>query len=176
MSAVSRAVAAIEERILTLRGQKVLLDSDLAALYGVSTKRLLEAMTRNRARFPSDFVFQLSNQELTNLRSQFATSSLKRAHGGRRFRPFAFTEQGVAMLSSVLRSPAAVTVNIEIMRVFVRLRRASLMSEQVVGLIAELSKRVDDHDAAIKDIVETIRALVDTPKGTKRSIGFVPID
>src|SRR5262245_27237112 len=133
MSATSTALAAIEGRILTARGRKVLLDSDLAALYGVPTKRLLEALRRNRARFPKDFVFQLSNQEVRNLRSRSATSS---SHGGRRFRPFVFTEQGVAMLSSVLRSPAAIAVNIEIMRAFVRLRRAALVSEQVVGLIA----------------------------------------
>ena len=173
---VSLAAAAIEERVLTLRGQAVLLDSDLAALYCVSTKRLLEALRRNRRRFPSDFVFQLSNQELAILRSQIATSSLERAHGGRRFRPFAFTEQGVAMLSSVLRSPAAVRVNIEIMRVFVRLRRAALVSEQVVGLVTELAKRVDDHDAALKDIIETIRTLIDAPRPSRRAIGFVPID
>jgi hypothetical protein len=176
MSATSAAVAAIEERILTLRGRKVLVDSDLAALYGVPTKRLLGALRRNRARFPADFVFQLSNQEVTNLRTQFASSSSEASHGGRRFRPFAFTEQGVAMLSSVLRSPVAIAVNIEIMRAFVRLRRAALVSEQVVGLIAELSKRVDDHDAAIKGIIEMIRTLIEAPKPSRRAIGFVPID
>jgi hypothetical protein len=176
MSATSTAVAAIEERILTLRGRKVLLDSDLAVLYGVATKRLLGALRRNRARFPADFVFQLTNHEVTNLRTQFASSSSKASHGGRRFRPYAFTEQGVAMLSSVLRSRAAIAVNIEIVRAFVRLRRAALVSEQVVGLIAELAKRVDDHDAAIKGIIETIRTLIDAPKSSQRAIGFVPID
>jgi hypothetical protein len=176
MSATSTAVAAIEERIVTLRGRKVLLDSDLAALYGVPTGRLLEAVRRNRARFPADFVFQLSNQEVKSLRTQIAISSLDRPHGGRRFRPYAFMEQGVAMLSSVLRSPAAIAVNIEIMRTFVRLRRAALVSEQVVGLIAELAKRVDDHDVAIKGIIETIRTLIDAPKPSRRAIGFVPID
>ena len=176
MSAASAVVAAIEERILTLRGQKVLLDSDLAALYGVSTKVFLQAVRRNRLRFPIDFTFQLTIQEVTNLRSQFVTSSLRPAHGGRRFRPYAFTEQGVAMLSSVLRSRAAIAVNIEIMRAFVRLRRAALLSQQVVGLIAELSRRVDDHDAAIKDLVETIQALIAPPKQSRRAIGFVPID
>jgi ORF6N domain len=176
MSATLTAVAAIEERILTLRGRKVLLDSDLAALYGVSTGALMQGVRRNRARFPADFVFQLSNQELANLKSQFVISSFRSSHGGRRHKPFAFTEQGVAMLSSVLRSSAAIAVNIEIMRVFVRLRRAALMSEQVVGLIAELSKRVDDHDAAIKELVETIRTLIDSPKQSRRAIGFVPID
>jgi ORF6N domain-containing protein len=176
MSATSTAVAEIEERILTLRGRKVLLDSDLAALYGVSTGALMQGVRRNRARFPADFVFQLSNQEVANLRSQFVISSFRSSHGGRRHKPFAFTEQGVAMLSSVLRSPAAIAVNIEIMRAFVRLRRAALVSEQVVGLIAGLAKRVDDHDAAIKGIIETIRALIDAPKPSRRPIGFVPID
>jgi DNA-binding PadR family transcriptional regulator len=117
-----------------------------------------------------------TNQELANLKSQFVISSFRSSHGGRRHKPFAFTEQGVAMLSSVLRSPAAIAVNIEIMRAFVRLRRAALVSEQVVGLIAELAKRVDDHDAAIKDIIETIRTLIDAPKPSQRAIGFVPID
>src|SRR5262245_20835994 len=141
MPAASKAVSAIEERILTLRRQKVLLDADLASLYGVSTGALLQAIRRNRLRFPPDFAFQLSNQELANLKSQFVISSLQPPHGGRRHNPFAFTEQGVAMLSSVLRSATAIAVNIEIMRAFVRLRRAALVSEQVIGLIAELSKR-----------------------------------
>jgi ORF6N domain-containing protein len=176
MSATSTAVAEIEERILTLRGRKVLLDSDLAALYGVSTKVLLQAVRRNRSRFPSDFLFQLSIQEVRHLRSQIVTSSSGSGHGGRRYHVYALTEQGVAMLSSVLRSRVAIAVNIEIMRAFVRLRRAALVSEQVIGLIAELAKRVDDHDAAIRDIIETIRTLIDAPKPSRRAIGFVPID
>jgi hypothetical protein len=98
----------LENRIFTIRGLSVLLDSDLAQLYGVDTKVLLQAMRRNRDRFPQDFVFQLTNQEVENLRSQFVTSSLDASHGGRRYRPLAFTEQGVAMLSSVLRSPIAI--------------------------------------------------------------------
>lgn len=176
MSATSTAVAEIEERILTLRGRKVLLDSDLAALYGVSTGALMQGVRRNRKRFPADFVFQLTNQEVRNLRSQFVISSSGSGHGGRRYHVYAFTEQGVAMLSSVLRSRVAIAVNIEIMRAFVRLRRAALVSEQVVSLIAELAKRVDDHDAVLKDIIETIRTLIDAPKPSRRAIGFVPID
>jgi hypothetical protein len=105
-----------------------MLDFDLAVLYGVETRVLLQAVRRNHNRFPCDFMFQLSNQELTNLRSQIVISSLAREHGGRRYLPLAFTEQGVAMLSSVLRSTTAVSANIEIMRAFVRMRRAALMS------------------------------------------------
>lgn len=114
---------------------------DLAVLYGVSTKALLQAIRRNRNRFPSDFMFHLTNQEVTNLRSQIVTSSLARGYGGRRYRPSVFTEQGVAMLSSVLRSETAVRVNIEIMRAFVRLRSAAIVSAQVVALIEDLSNR-----------------------------------
>jgi hypothetical protein len=118
-------------------------------------------------------MFQLSNQELANLRSQFVTSSLPRAYGGRRYRPWVFTEQGVAMLSSVVRSETAIRVNIEIMRAFVRLRRAGIVSAQVMALVEDLSKRVDVHDAVITDIVESIRQIVNGPgQGRSRPIGF----
>lgn len=151
----------------------MVLDSDLADLYGVSTKALLQAVRRNRNRFPADFLFQLTNQEVTNLRSQTVTSSLARAYGGRRYRPWAFTEQGVAMLSSVLRSETAVRVNIEIMRAFVRLRSAAIVSAQVMALVEDLSKRVDAHDTVIADIVESIRQMVLEPAtGVSRPIGF----
>jgi len=151
----------------------VMLDSDLAELYGVAPKVLLQAVRRNRKRFPSDFMFQLTDQEVTNLRSQSVTSSLARGYGGRRYRPWAFTEQGVAMLSSVLRSDTAVSVNIEIMRAFVRLRRAAIVSSQVLALVEDLSKRVGVHDAVISDIVESIRQLVNPPpSGRSRPIGF----
>ena len=122
-------LVALEKRIFTVRGLSVLLDTDLAELYGVDTKALLQAMRRNQLRFPDDFVFRLTNQEVKNLRSQIVTSSLGSRHGGRRVNPFAFTEQGVAMLSSVLRSPRAVAVNIAIMRAFVRLRRRAESGE-----------------------------------------------
>ena len=163
----------VDGQIRLIRGMSVMLDSDLANLYGVTTKALLQAVRRNRKRFPADFMFQLSNQELTNLRSQFVTSSLVRAYGGRRYRPWVFTEQGVAMLSSVVRSETAIRVNIEIMRAFVRLRRAGIVSAQVMALVEDLSKRVDVHDAVITDIVESIRQIVDGPgKGRSRPIGF----
>jgi len=150
-----------------------MLDSDLANLYGVTPKVLLQGVRRNRNRFPADFMFQLTNQEVTNLRSQTVTSSLTRGYGGRRYQTYAFTEQGVAMLSSVLRSETAVRVNIEIMRAFVRLRRAAIVSGQVMALVEDLSKRVDVHDAVITDIVESIRQIVEGPgTGRARPIGF----
>lgn len=165
--------AGIDARILLVRGVSVMLDSDLAALYGVTTSALLQGMKRNRKRFPRDFVFQMTNQEVTNLRSQSVISSLERRYGGRRYGPWAFTEQGVAMLSSVLRSDTAVRVNIEIMRAFVRLRRAAMVSTQLMSLVEDLSKRVDTHDSVISDIVESIRQIVDPPaQGRARPIGF----
>lgn len=167
------ARTAIETQIHLIRGASVILDFDLASLYGVPVKALLQAVRRNRNRFPDDFLFQLTNQEVANLRSQFVTSSLARSYGGRRYQPWAFTEQGVAMLSSVLRSEIAVRVNIEIMRAFVRLRRAAIVSEKVMALVEDLSKRVDVHDAVISDIVESIRQMMEGPRsGRARPIGF----
>jgi hypothetical protein len=164
---------AIDSRIHLIRGLSVMLDSDLASLYGVSTKVLLQSVRRNRNRFPPDFMFPLSSQEVTRLRSQFVTSNIPEGRGGRRYQICAFTEQGVAMLSSVLRSDTAVRVNIEIMRAFVRLRRAAIFSDQVMSLVEDLSKRVDTHDAVISDIVESIRQIVDPPvSGRARPIGF----
>jgi hypothetical protein len=164
---------AIETRIFVLRGQPVMLDVDLADLYGVETRALLQAVRRNRTRFPADFLFSVASQELAALRSQFVISNDRMGRGGRRYKPYAFTEQGVAMLSSVLRSDTAVRVNIEIMRAFVRLRRAAIVSSQLMGLIEDLSKRVDGHDHVIADIVESIRQLVDPPTtNPSRPIGF----
>lgn len=162
----------VENRIQTLRGQAVLLDEDIAALYGVATRVLGQAVRRNRTRFPPDFMFQLSNQEVINLRSQSVISSLGPNYGGRRYRPYAFTEQGVAMLSSVLHSPTAIAVNIEIIRAFVRLRRASVVSQQLMSVVNELAKRVDIHDGAIKNLIDSITRLVAAPPGKKRPIGF----
>ncbi len=165
--------SAVDPQILSIRGLSVILDVDLARLFGVTPGALLQGVRRNRHRFPPDFLFQLTNQELVHLKSQSVISSLTRKHGGRRHRNWAFTEQGVAMLSSVLRSDTAVRVNIEIMRAFVRLRRAAVVSSQVMALVEDLSKRVDVHDAVITDIVESIRHLVDGPReGRTRPIGF----
>jgi hypothetical protein len=157
----------IERSILFIRDQKVMLDSDLAELYGVETKALTRAMRRNIERFPADFMFQLSAEEYANLRRQFGASSW----GGRRTRPYAFTEQGVAMLSSVLRSPRAVAVNIEIMRAFVRLR-------QLLASHADLARRLDaleqKYDRQFKVVFDAIRQMMTptTPAQKKPRMGF----
>lgn len=165
--------AEVETRIHTIRGLSVLLDSDLAQLYGVSTKVLLQSVRRNIERFPEDFVFVLSDQEVGILRSQFVTSRSRNGWGGRRSRPSAFTEQGVAMLSSVLRSPRAVQVNIEIMRAFVRLRRAATISSELMKLVDDLSLKVESHDQAIGELVSAIRRMMEPPaEPERRRIGF----
>lgn len=163
----------LESRIHTIRGLSVLLDTDLAELYGVSPGALMQAVRRNGGRFPIDFMFQLENQEVMNLKSQSVISSLRSGHGGRRTRPYAFTEQGVAMLSSVLRSETAVQVNIEIMRAFVRLRRAAVISGELVKAIDDLSTKVATHDQAIKKLVASIRLMMEAPpEPPRREIGF----
>lgn len=159
----------IEGRILVIRDQKVMLDSDLAALYGVPTRRLNEQVRRNRARFPADFMFQLTDQELESLRSQLATS--KRGRGGRRYAPLVFTEQGVAMLSSVLRSKRAVLVNVEIMRAFVRLRAMASSYRDLARQLAVLEKK---YDVQFKAVFDAIRQLMTPPERPRRRIGFRP--
>lgn len=162
----------IAHSILLLRGQKVLLDADLAELYGVPTKVLVQAVKRNLERFPEDFMFQLTNQEFNVLRSQSVTSSL--AHGGRRTAPYAFTEQGVAMLSSVLSSPQAIAVNIEVMRAFVRLREVLAGNKELAAKLGELERKLKGHDQAIAGILDAIRQLMAPPPAPKkRPIGFV---
>jgi hypothetical protein len=158
--------------IVLLRGQRVILDAGLADLYDVPLKRLLQAVRRNLDRFPADFMFQLQKQDLARLRSQFVTSN---GRGGRRYAPYAFTEQGVAMLSSVLRSRRAVQVNIEIMRAFVRLR-SMLASNQV--LARKLSELEAKYDAQFRAVFDAIRELmaVPPPSPRKRRIGFVTSD
>jgi hypothetical protein len=156
-----------EKRILLLRGHKVLLDQDLASLYGVPTRRLNEQVRRNSERFPADFMFELTDAEFAALKSQFATS--KRGRGGRRTRPLAFTEQGVAMLSSVLRSGRAVQVNIAIMRAFVRLRELLATHRDLARKLAELEGR---YDAQFKVVFDAIKALVEMPARKARRIGF----
>ena len=162
----------VESRIRQIRGVSVMIDADLAEIYEVTTSALLQAVKRNQERFPVDFCFRVPKHEVANLRSQSVISSSASNYGGRRYDRWAFTEQGVAMLSSVLRSKKAVAVNIEIMRAFVRLRRASVMSGQVLTLVDDLSKRVDAHDAAISDIVDAIRRIVASPTKEGRPIGF----
>jgi len=160
----------IEQSILLLRGQKVLLDSTLADLYGVQTKVLIQAVRRNRDRFPSDFMFELNNHEATNLRSQIVTSSW----GGRRYLPLAFAEQGVAMLSSVLNSPRAIRINIEIMRAFVRLREMISTNKELSRKLDELERKLATHDTAIAGLITAIRELATpAPPAPKRRIGFM---
>ncbi|HJT98003.1 MAG TPA: ORF6N domain-containing protein [Rhodanobacteraceae bacterium] len=165
----------IGTRILILRGQKVLLDSTLATMYGVTTKVLLQAVKRQADRFPPDFMFRLSESEFAGLRSQTVTS--KQGSGGRRHLPYVFTEQGVAMLSSVLRSARAVAVNIEIMRAFVRLRETIAGNRELREKIDALERRVDEklsaQDHVIVEIMNAIRALMAPPETKKRAIGFV---
>lgn len=157
----------IEKKIMLIRGQKVMLDNDLAALYEVETKALNRAVKRNRERFPDDFMFQLEPQELTSLMFQFGTSSY--GHGGRRKPAYAFTEQGVAMLSSVLRSPRAVRVNIEIMRAFVRIRQWLASNTELSRKLAELEKK---YDAQFKVVFDAIRELMRPPEPPRKQIGF----
>jgi phage regulator Rha-like protein len=159
----------IERSILLIHSHKVMLDADLATLYGVETKQLIQAVKRNIFRFPSDFMFQLNKEEFENLRSHFGASS---RWGGRRYPPYAFTEQGVAMLSSVLRSKRAVQVNIEIMRTFVRLRRI-LASH--AGLARKLDALEKKYDAQFKIVFDAIRQLMapPEPEPSKKRIGFL---
>jgi phage regulator Rha-like protein len=160
----------IEAKILLIRGQKVMLDADLAALYGVSTKRLNEQVRRNKDRFPDDFLFQLSAQETENLRSQFATSSAE--HGGRRYRPYAFTEHGAVMLASVLNSKIAVEASIQVVRAFVRLRQMLATHKELAAKLAELESRLDAHDENITAVFEAIRQLMKPPAKPRKRIGF----
>ena len=159
----------IEKSIYLIRGEKVMLDTDLAELYEVQTKALNQAVRRNRDRFPAHFMFQLSEKEVAELnRSQFVTGSQK--HRDPRSKPYAFTEQGVAMLSSVLRSKRAITVNIEIMRAFVKLR-------QMLASNAELARRLDDlesrYDKQFRVAFVAIRELMTKPVRDRKEIGFV---
>jgi hypothetical protein len=164
---------ALERQILVVRGQRVMLDSDLAKLYGVPTFRLNEQVQRNIHRFPDDFAYQLTQQEFTDLISQIAMS--KSGHGGRRKRPWVFTEHGVAMLSSVLRSPQAVEVNIAIMRAFVRMRRLFATPGELVSQLKQLMETVQLHDQQIHQIAEVLHTMMQPPSAPpKRKIGFMP--
>jgi phage regulator Rha-like protein len=160
----------IQSKILLVRGEKVMLDQDLAELYGVQTGQLTRQVRRNIDRFPSDFMFQLSKEESDILRSQSGSSSW----GGRRYPPYVFTEQGVAMLSSVLRSKRAVEVNVQIMRAFVQLRKFLSSQEQFRRKLSALERKLTEHDTHFKAVFDAIRQLMApaTP-GEKRKIGFV---
>jgi hypothetical protein len=163
---------AIEQRILLLRGQKVMLDADLAALYGVTTKRLNEQVRRNPQRFPSDFVFQLTPEEYTALRSQTATSNAP-SRGGRRYLPYAFTEHGALMAANVLSSEQAIEASVYVVRAFVRLRAMIASNKELARKLDALEKKLTTHDQAITGLIKAIRQLMDPPAPKRRGIGFV---
>jgi len=158
-------VERIEKSILLIRGQKVMLDADLAELYGVTTKRLNEQVKRNIDRFPKDFMFQLNDKEFKNLRSQFATSNLAK----RRTPPYAFTEHGAVMLASVLNSDVAVNASIQVVRAFVRLRRLLESHESLARKLDQLEKK---YDSQFKVVFEAIRQLMKPPAKDQKRIGF----
>jgi len=162
------SIELIEQAIFLIRGQKVLVDADLAQLYGVETKILNKAVKRNLDRFPEDFMFQLTAEEAENLRFQIGTS--KKQRGGRRYLPYAFTEQGVAMLSGVLNSPRAVKVNVEIMRAFVRLRQLMATHTDLARKLTALEQK---YDKQFKVVFDAIRALMTPPAKPRKKIGFV---
>jgi hypothetical protein len=155
--------------ITLLRGQRVMLDADLATLYGVTTGNLNKAVQRNKSRFPMDFMFQLSKSEHADLKFQSGISSV---HGGRRTPPFAFTQEGVAMLSGVLNSNQAVRVNVAIMRAFVRMKNSLSARSELISKIVLLENKVDGHDDEIRTIFKVLKHLVETPEPPKRRIGF----
>ena len=173
-------VQLVARRIYLIRGQRVMLDSDLAELYHVATKRLNEAVRRNANRFPEDFMFQLTEDEAGSLRSQFATS--KEGRGGRRYLPYAFTEHGVAMLSSVLNSESAVQMNILIIRAFIKLREILATNKPLAQRIEQLSATVKDHNALFDLVIQDIKILdqkftteirrLKAPRRRKPRIGF----
>ena len=167
-----KAMAAVDvgTRIRSLRGLQVLLDSDLAAIYGVSTKAFNQAIKRNEARFPVDFRFQLSLEEFTNLKSQFVTSSWE--HGGRRKLPWAFTEHGSIMAATVLNSPRAVEMSVFVVRAFVHLRNFARTHAELGKQLATLERRVVAHDADLKQVFAALRRLLDPPKSPRPQIGF----
>lgn len=159
----------IEQAVLLIRGHRVMLDRDLAALYGVTTGNLNKAVQRNLDRFPADFMFQLSDEEAADLIFQ---SGRPKQRGGSRFNPYAFTQEGLAMLSSVLRSQRAVQVNIAIMRVFVRLRETLALHKDLAQKLAQLERKIEGHDTNIRTLFDAIRQLMSPPEKPRREIGF----
>jgi len=177
----NRKIDNVERAIYLIRGQRVMLDSDLAAIYQVTTKRLNQQFTRNRKRFPLDFAFQLTAGEFTNLRSQIATSSFglrlqfatSNRRGGRRYLPWVFTEHGAIMLASVLNSDVAVQASVRVVRAFIKLREMVAANAQLASKLEELERRLDSHDEAIVDLFAVLKRLLEPPEPkTKREIGF----
>lgn len=164
----SRIQSKIQAKIVTIRGLRVVLDSDLAELYGVETKKLNQQVKRNARRFPADFIIQLSADEVENLRSQNVTSK----HGGRRYLPYAFTEHGAIMAASVLNSKRAEDMSIFVVRAFVRMRDALAANQQIIFKLAAIEQRLNGHDSDIEELVEAIRELMKPLPATNRRIGF----
>ncbi len=160
----------IGTKILVLRNQKIILDTDLAELYGVPVKRLNEQIKRNPQRFPPDFLFTLTPEEYKDLKSQNATSSS--THGGRRYLPYAFTEHGAIMAATVLNSKRATEMSVFVVRAFVQMRQALAINQNVVSKLSELEDRLDHHDAEIQDLIEAIRELIAPLPASSRRIGF----
>lgn len=158
----------IVEKVYTIRGVKVMLDKDLAEMYSVEVKRLNEAVKRNFTRFPADFMFQLTNEEWQNLKSQFATSSW----GGTRKLPYVFTEQGVAMLSSVLNSETAIQVNIQIIRVFTKMKQAILDNKEILARIDKIEKKLTQHDEELQAVFKALKKLLQPEPIKRKAIGF----
>lgn len=158
----------VMNKIYLVRGQKVMLDMDLAALYAVETKQLKRQVKRNRDRFPEDFMFELSTEELKNLRSQIGTSNW----GGIRYAPYAFTEQGVAMLSSVLNSETAIHVNIQIIRVFTKMRELLLTHKDILLQLEKMEKKLTGHDEDITLIFKYLKQLLHPPQPVRNKVGF----
>jgi hypothetical protein len=167
--AKNRQLQKLDGAIYLIRRQRVMLDSDLAGIYQVTTKRLNEQLKRNRQRFPEDFAFQLTGDEFADLRSQFVTSSL---HGGRRYLPWVFTEHGAIMLASILNSKVAVSASVRVVRAFVRLREMISANAELSHRLGELERKMDTHDEAIAQLFAAIRRLLEPPAPKKREIGF----
>jgi hypothetical protein len=162
----------IERSILLIRGRKVMLDADLAELYGVPTKRLNEQVRRNIDRFPEDFMFQLEEKDMDTLRSQIATASKRNV----RYLPYAFTEHGVIMAASVLNTKRAIEVSVYVVRVFVRLREMFTANKELALKLAELEHKVGEHDETISSLIAAIRQLMVTPAPSRREIGFKAVE
>jgi phage regulator Rha-like protein len=165
------SLTVIENKIYNIRGQRVMLDNDLAEVYSVTTKRLNEQVRRNIDRFPEDFMFQLTEQEFESLRSQFATSNKQR--GGRRYLPYAFTEHGAVMLASVLNSPTAIEASIKVVRAFVKMRSILALHQDLADRIDELEKATDKHDQKFAVVFQLLGEIKRDPKFLKRKIGFL---
>lgn len=170
MALESAIAQPMEGLVLTIRGQRVMLDSDLAALYGVSTGQLNQALKRNRERFPADFAFQLGRQEFAALISQSVISKVGR--GGRTKLPWAFTEHGVVMLASVLNSTTAVTASVKIVRVFLLMREQMAMHAVMAGKLADIERRLATHDAELAELFSALHGLEAEPEQPRREIGF----